>query len=176
MRKATLKRLAQNAQLKQHQRQRQHPHHESQHAFGQVEDDIITTAPTTPLSLPLRDESFLLELDAYNRTICMHLFPNVHLLAPNGTTVFSGGDVAGAAATTLTEQETARQVVQPLDDDRVRAYRGYVIAVLDHRRPEDALNYDCGWYVLPCVNYVCLCVRAISSTFAHAHDIYFHFI
>jgi hypothetical protein len=35
-----------------------------------------------PDFLPLHDDSFLLELDAYNQTFCLHMHPNYHLFHP----------------------------------------------------------------------------------------------
>lgn len=77
---------------------------------------------------PSETESFLLELEAFNRTFCFHLHPNIDLIHPK--------------AKVTRNNKLGISTHEALS---ARAYRGYVMDVWDHVKDENGLEYNCSW-------------------------------
>jgi hypothetical protein len=82
---------------------------------------------------PESTDSFLLELDAYNRTFCMHLFPNLDLLHPDARMV----EVKPAG---LVSREQVKW-----NHIKAKAYKGFVVSVMQHDDDMSEAMYDCKW-------------------------------
>jgi hypothetical protein len=78
-------------------------------------------------SVPEWEDSFTLELDAYNKTFCLHMHPNYDLLHVDSQAITTVGLIKRTEGLYGT----------------VRAYRGFVVGIDDHLAPNDA--YRCDW-------------------------------
>ena len=118
-----------------------------------------------PDTMPLYGDSFLLELEAFNKTFCLHMHPNYDLLHPDAKSVHANGDVSASmtndnyqngsdsfstlfkrSAASLLRRTTGSSAVieKPLT---VKAYRGFVMDVLDHHSQDEFadVDYRCAW-------------------------------
>ena len=132
-----------------------------------------------PDTMPLHEDSFLLELEAFNKTFCLHMHPNYDLLHPDAKSVHSYGDDSDSgdahgdahgdrsanknlyqngsdslsalfkrSAASLLRRTTgssgAALIEKPLT---VKAYRGFVVDVLDHHSQDEFadVDYRCAW-------------------------------
>ena len=84
-----------------------------------------------PVFNPHADDSFVLELEAYNKTFCLHLHPNYDLLHPEAK---------------FTQPGYLMKREEPLRREQVKAYRGYVMDVDDHHSGANhSSSYRCEW-------------------------------
>jgi hypothetical protein len=78
-------------------------------------------------TVPASDDSFLLEMDAYNKTFCMHLHPNYELIHPDATFI------------SHITSKYSRDIKRKLE---AKAYRGFVVSVADHKLGDEPVPCD----------------------------------
>lgn len=83
------------------------------------------------IHIPDKDDSFLLEFDAYESTFCLHMFPSENLLHPN------------ASYQRVTRHGSKVSAIS----NEIKAYQGYLIAVKNHSDFDnlDVYDYKCEW-------------------------------
>lgn len=84
--------------------------------------------------VPEKQDTFLLEMMAFNKTFCMRLHPNTDLLHPEFQAIEHYRD-----------NKDDKLKTRSLDLGELKPYRGHVIAIADHNNENSKARYSCRW-------------------------------
>lgn len=104
------------------------------HSRIKVHPALTVGKPSKRDYVPEKQDTFLLEMMAFNKTFCMRLHPNNDLLHPEFKAIEHYRD-----------SRDGKMKKRTLETGDLKPYRGHVIAIADHNNENSKSRYSCQW-------------------------------